>query len=119
MDGIPSALTEAMASGIPTVSTRLSGIPELVGGGSGLLVVPDDPDALATAICSLMSDSALRTRISISARNRVERGYDLQKTSRLLAARLSTLAGIPDAATSEDAEYSPRSRQSQNHLLAL
>lgn len=102
MDGIPSALTEAMASGIPTVSTRVSGIPELLGGGAGLLIDPDDPDALATAIYSLMSDSVLRTRISITARHRVERGYDLHKTGKLLAARLSTLAEIPDVITSEE-----------------
>jgi glycosyltransferase involved in cell wall biosynthesis len=99
MDGIPSALTEAMASGIPTISTRVSGIPELLGGGAGLLVDPDDPDSLASAIRLMMSDSSLRTRTSITARHRVERGYDLKRTGRLLALRLSALSGSPHTVT--------------------
>jgi glycosyltransferase involved in cell wall biosynthesis len=94
MDGIPSALTEAMASGIPTVSTYVSGIPELLGGGAGLLVNPNDHEALASAIRSLMEDAALRSRISTVARRRVERGYDLEKTGRLLAGRLLNLCGV-------------------------
>lgn len=49
-DGIPVALMEAMALEIPVVSTRVSGVPELVKNGAGLLVDPEDFEALAGAI---------------------------------------------------------------------
>ncbi|MBW2741886.1 MAG: glycosyltransferase family 4 protein [Deltaproteobacteria bacterium] len=50
MDGIPVALMEAMAMEIPVISTRVSGIPELVKNGGGILIEIEDPDGLATAI---------------------------------------------------------------------
>ncbi len=60
-DGIPNVLVEAMACGTPVVTTGISGIPELVSDGvNGLLVEPDDPAALASAITRLGCDRALR-----------------------------------------------------------
>ena len=60
-DGIPNVLVEAMAAGLPVVSTPVSGIPELVvDGENGLLVAPEDPAALADAIWPLAKDPALR-----------------------------------------------------------
>jgi colanic acid/amylovoran biosynthesis glycosyltransferase len=54
MDGIPVSLMEAMAMEIPTVSTDISGIPELIEDGqSGLLVKQRDAGALATAFLTL------------------------------------------------------------------
>jgi colanic acid/amylovoran biosynthesis glycosyltransferase len=59
MDGIPVSLMESMAMGVPTISTRLSGIPELIEHGrSGILVQPGEPDDLAGAIESLLLDRA-------------------------------------------------------------
>ncbi len=50
-DGFPNVLAEAMAMGVPVVSTRISGIPEMIDDGvHGLLVEPRDPDALADAL---------------------------------------------------------------------
>ncbi len=58
MDGIPVALMESMAMGIPTVSTRLSGIPELVDDGkNGLLVTPGDSEELADALERMLTDA--------------------------------------------------------------
>ena len=63
MEGIPVALMEAMASGVPVVATRLSGIPELVEDGvTGLLVEPHDPEGLAAALERLLADDALAAR---------------------------------------------------------
>src|SRR5512133_751633 len=63
MDGIPVALMEAMATGCPVVSTRVSGIPELVEDErTGLLVEPRDAAQLADAIQRLLADPALRRR---------------------------------------------------------
>ena len=65
-DGLPVALVEAMRAGLPVVSTPVAGIPELVRDGeSGLLVAPDDPDALAAAIERALADGA---RLGAAAR---------------------------------------------------
>ncbi len=57
-------LLEAMAAGKPVVATRVDGIPELVSDGeNGLLVNPDDPQALADAICALLEDQGLARRL--------------------------------------------------------
>ena len=89
-DGIPVALMEAMAQGIPAVSTRVSGIPELIEDGvSGLLVDERDPDALAQALGQLLSDPELRARLGHAGRDVVEREFDVERTT----ARLAELFG--------------------------
>jgi glycosyltransferase involved in cell wall biosynthesis len=85
MEGIPVALMEAMASGVPVVATRLSGIPELVRHDvTGLLVEPHDPEGLAAALERLLSDEALAARLAGEARNLVERSFSLEAESRRL-----------------------------------
>jgi len=72
-DGLPVALVEAMSAGVPVVTTPVAGIPELVRDGeTGLLAAPGDADALATAITSLLRDSALRARIATTGRAATE-----------------------------------------------
>lgn len=84
-DGIPVALMEAMASGCTAVSTRVSGIPELIEDGvSGVLVEAGDAVALADALQHLLADSPLRRRLAVGARERVEHEFD----ARTEAARL-------------------------------
>jgi len=62
---------EAMAGGTPVIASRVGGIPEIVTDGeSGLLVPPDDPIALRTAIQRLLSDVDLRRRMSCGAKRR-------------------------------------------------
>jgi colanic acid/amylovoran biosynthesis glycosyltransferase len=79
MEGIPVALMEAMASGVPVVATRLSGIPELVQDGvTGLLVEPHDPHGLAEALERLLGDDALAAVLARAARARVERSFALR-----------------------------------------
>jgi glycosyltransferase involved in cell wall biosynthesis len=76
-DGIPNVLVEAMACALPVVTTPVSGIPELVRDGeNGLLVPPDDPDALAAAILRLRGDAALRRRLGEAARATVRERFD-------------------------------------------
>jgi glycosyltransferase involved in cell wall biosynthesis len=72
MDGIPVALMEAMSQAIPVVSTRLSGIPELVvHEQTGLLASPADPDDLARQIRRLMSDPSLRASLATAGTDHV------------------------------------------------
>lgn len=86
MDGIPVALMEAMATGAPTVSTRLSGIPELVVDGvTGLVVDPGDREALAGALRRLVEDPELRARLAVAARRHVEERFDLETEVERLA----------------------------------
>jgi hypothetical protein len=85
MDGIPVALMEAMASGVPVVASRLSGIPELVEDGrTGLLAAPGDATGLANAIWRLQ-DPLLREALARDGRLRVQQEFDLHKTVRQLA----------------------------------
>jgi colanic acid/amylovoran biosynthesis glycosyltransferase len=59
-EGISVALIEAMAHGIPVISTRTGGLPELLGDGAGIMVPPAHPDALAAALEPLLKSKSLR-----------------------------------------------------------
>jgi glycosyltransferase involved in cell wall biosynthesis len=85
-EGIPVALMEAMAFGVPCISTTIAGIPELISTGKdGLLVPPANPIALADAIESLAHDPALRAFLGHSARRRILEQYNLAHNHDLLA----------------------------------
>ncbi|MGE0881816.1 MAG: glycosyltransferase family 4 protein [Acidimicrobiia bacterium] len=76
-DGLPTVLVEAMARGIPVISTDIVGIPELVrDGDTGLLVAPDDPSALAAAMERLIDDPELARRLGTAARAHVRSQYE-------------------------------------------
>lgn len=84
-EGIPVALMEAMASGLPVVATDLSGIPELVEPEkTGLLVPERDPAALADAIQRLVDDPGLRRRLATAGRAKVAREFDRHRNVRRL-----------------------------------
>ncbi|MFW5857622.1 MAG: glycosyltransferase, partial [Planctomycetota bacterium] len=91
IDGIPVALMEAMATGVPVVSTALSGIPELIEDGvTGRLVPPDDPAALAAAIRETLDNPAAATRAR-AARARIETDFAIAREAARLAGRLRAL----------------------------
>ena len=77
-EGVPVALMEAMALQLPSVATRIGGIPELIRDGTdGLLVTPCNPAELACAIARLMDDPSLRRKLAAAGRARVEEKYRL------------------------------------------
>ncbi len=85
-EGVPIVLMEAMASGLPVVSTRIAGIPELIESGvSGLLVRPGSVADLVDALDRLR-DPAERRRLATGARAAVAVSYDLHRNVAALAA---------------------------------
>jgi colanic acid/amylovoran biosynthesis glycosyltransferase len=85
MEGIPVALMEAMASGVPVVSTRLSGVPELVRDEiTGLLVEPENAAALAKAIAAILDDDGLASELAAGARELVGGSFNLSREAQRL-----------------------------------
>lgn len=97
MDAIPVALMEAMASGIPVIASRLSGIPELVHDGeTGLLVPPGDPPAIHNAVLRCWHDPTSSLERAVRGRALVEREFNLMtNASHLAAAFAQTLTPAP------------------------
>jgi len=85
MEGIPTVLMEAMATGMPVISTLHSGIPELVEDGvSGRLVAERDVDALAGAIRDVIHDTADWTPMGTAGRRKVLQEFNIAKLSEQL-----------------------------------
>lgn len=73
LEGLGTAMLDALWMGLPTVATRTGGIPDAITDGvNGLLVPPENPDALAEALLRLMTDTPLRERLAAAARDSVE-----------------------------------------------
>ena len=86
MDGIPVVLMESMLSGVPVISTRVSGIPELVvNNETGLLVEQDNNDDLAEAIGVILNDDVLRNRLIENAASLVRKEFSLDKNTKKLS----------------------------------
>lgn len=76
-EGLPVSIMEAMAVGVPVVSTFISGIPELAEHGeTALLAPPGNAVALADALHAIINDAHLRSRLVHNARKRVEQQHD-------------------------------------------
>jgi glycosyltransferase involved in cell wall biosynthesis len=70
-EGVPMALLEGMAFGLPVVASRVGGVPDLIEDGvTGLLVDPGDVDGLATALLELAADPSRREELGRAARER-------------------------------------------------
>lgn len=84
-EGIPVALMEAMACGLPVVASAISGIPELVDDGeTGILIPSGEAEALANALERLAGDRALRARMGTSGRARILGEYSLRANAERL-----------------------------------
>jgi len=80
-DGLPTVCTEAMGSGVPVISTYVSGIPELVlHERTGLLAPEKRPDLLAEAIIRLIQDPTTRNRLSLAGYAHVLCNFDARNT---------------------------------------
>ena len=80
-DGFPTVILEAMAMGLPVVSTWISGIPEMVEDQvTGILVAERNPAAAGAAIRRLLQDQGLRTRMGSAGKERVSRLFALDQS---------------------------------------
>jgi len=88
-EGVPVALMEGMACGLPVAASRLAGIPELVEDGvSGLLFTPGNAEAAADALEKLARNPELCARMGRAGRRRIEESFDLAKNAHQLAERI-------------------------------
>jgi len=84
-EGLPISIMEAMAVGVPVVTTSIAGIPELaINDETALTVPPANVGALADALARLLQDRALGQRLAAAARRRVERMHDLDTNARMM-----------------------------------
>lgn len=86
-EGISVALIEAMAHGVPVVSTPTGGLTELLDGGAGLLVPPADAAALAGALERLFISPSLRATLGRAGRARIAQEFDVTRVADELARR--------------------------------
>ncbi len=93
-DNTPVTLAEAMASGLPSVSTLVGGIPEMVeAGATGLLVPPGDAESLAAAVEGLLADPEARQRMGRAARTAAESRFSLDRMTSELERVYEAAAG--------------------------
>ncbi len=82
MDNLPTVITEAMATGLPVVSTKLAGVPEqVIHDQTGLLVEEKDIDGFADALKRILSDPPLATSLGKQGRCRAEEVFSLKATT--------------------------------------
>ncbi|HEY1825195.1 MAG TPA: glycosyltransferase family 4 protein [Acidimicrobiales bacterium] len=101
-EGFSLPAIEAMSCGVPVVATTGGALPEVVGvsGETGLLVEPNNPEALVGAIGQLLDDAALRARLGAAGRARVIERFTWQVTARGTAACYDAILNhraLPDA----------------------
>jgi colanic acid/amylovoran biosynthesis glycosyltransferase len=81
-DGLPTVLLEALACGLPSISTTVTGVPEIIEHGkTGLLVKPGAPEELAQAIRALLASPEDRERFAAAGRKKAERDFDVGKNA--------------------------------------
>ena len=94
MDNLPTVIMEAMATGLPVISTNIAGIPEMVvQNETGFLVQPADPIALAKAIEAVIDDRLLAQRLGEAGHQRAQELFLIEKNVLELCALLPTGRG--------------------------
>src|SRR5260370_40234785 len=112
-DILPNVIKEALAAGVPVVTTQLDGIEELIEDNvSGLLVAPGDAQALAAKLELLLRDSQLRERLAAQGRRVIEERFDRRANVAILK-RLLLEAIYRQAPEMADAAKTKLMRQSE------
>jgi glycosyltransferase involved in cell wall biosynthesis len=108
-EGLPNALMESMAAGVPVVATSVGGSVEVVGddGTAGLMVPPRDPRALSNAMIAILEDRELAQRLGQAARHRMQERFSLEHMVRQTE---NLYAGMLDRALSSSRGRSQKPR---------
>jgi glycosyltransferase involved in cell wall biosynthesis len=86
---------EAMAAGLPVISTRIAGVPEMIeDGATGRLLAEHDVAGIAYALETLLKDPALAQRYGVAARSVVEKVFATERTTSQLKHLLVSRAGV-------------------------
>ncbi len=102
MDNLPTVIAEAMAAGLPVVSTPIAGVPEMiVNDASGFLVPPGDPAALANALERIIGDKPLAQHFGEHGRERASEIFSVEATARSLRELFERLSQSADSVQSE------------------
>jgi glycosyltransferase involved in cell wall biosynthesis len=101
-EGFPLTVLEAMAAGLPSVTSRVGGIPEAIEDGvSGLLVPPGSPEKFADALSYLLSHVEARERMGEAARHRASQSFGIQRQVRNMESTYLELCGAPSRDVAE------------------
>ena len=99
MEGLPNAVLEAMACGLPVVATAVGGSPEIIENGvNGLLVPANDADALATAILNYLQHPRRAQEQGLAARKTVLARYPMDGVAERYSMLYAYLLGLGERA---------------------
>jgi glycosyltransferase involved in cell wall biosynthesis len=108
-EGMSNALLEAMAAGLPCIAARIGGNTDLIEDSiNGLLVPPEDPEALARAIVSLLDSQSLREELAHAAQSLICQRYTIDSVADRYVNLYTNLLALP-----EDAKVAPRNSLEQ------
>jgi colanic acid/amylovoran biosynthesis glycosyltransferase len=91
-DGIPNVIAEAMATGVPVITTSVSGIPELIEDReTGIVVQERAPEQIVEKIISLIANPGLYNQLSVRGREKIETDFWIRKSTEQLIDIFSTI----------------------------
>jgi glycosyltransferase involved in cell wall biosynthesis len=109
-DGLPTVLLEALAVGLPAISTTLTGIPEIIEHGNAL-VPPGDSIRLAMAVEEVLTNPELQQRLGLEGRSKAEKDFDIRKNVLILQDLFARSAGGQNDCFEPAGPRSDRERQ--------
>ncbi len=119
-DAIPNVIKEAMSSGLPVISTRHGGIPELIEDGiNGCLVDEGQSDQIANRIIHLIENPDLQATFSINGRRAVEQMFDITKKADELSDILKNLFFVTKPADNLDSNLNDSLTTIQDHIASF